>query len=75
VKAAIHSIRKQNPSTIVVATPVGPPDTIDELRREVDRLVCPVIYEPFFAIGQFYESFDQVSDEEVVRLLKLSKRE
>lgn len=74
VKAAIRSVRKQKPSTIVVATPVGPPDTIDELRREVDRLVCPVIYEPFFAIGQFYEDFSQVSDEEVIRLLRLLRK-
>lgn len=74
MKAAIHSIRKQSPSTIVVATPVGPPDTIEELRREVNELVCLVVFEPFFAIGQFYEDFSQVSDEEVIRLLKLSRK-
>lgn len=74
MKAAIHSIRKQKPATIVVAIPVGPPDTIDELKGEVDRLVCPVIYEPFFAIGQFYEDFNQVSDEEVTQLMRLARK-
>lgn len=75
MKAAIHSIRKQHPSTIVIATPVGPPDTVEELRREVDKVVCLVAFEPFFAIGQFYEDFGQVSDEEVIRLLRLSRKD
>jgi len=74
MKAAIHSIRKQRPSAIVVATPVGPPDTVEELRREVDRLVCLIVFEPFFAIGQFYEDFSQVNDDEVIRLLRLSRK-
>lgn len=75
MKAAIHSIKEQKPSVIIVAVPVAPPDTVKELRREVDRLVCPVVFEPFFAIGQFYEDFSQVSDEEVTKLLSLSKKE
>ena len=74
VKAAIYSIRKQKPSAIVVAVPVAPPDTVKELRREVDNLVCSVVFEPFFAIGQFYEEFSQVSDEEVISLLRLAKK-
>ena len=73
IKAAICSIQKQKPAKIVVATPVAPPETFNELKREVDRIICPVVYEPFFAIGQFYEDFSQVSDEEIMRLLKLSK--
>jgi len=75
MKAAIKSIRKQNPSTIVVATPVAPPNTIRDLKKEVDKLICLVSYEPFFAIGQFYEEFNQVSDDEVISLLKLAKEE
>ncbi|MDQ1280608.1 MAG: putative phosphoribosyl transferase [Thermoproteota archaeon] len=73
MKAAIRSVRKQNPLFIIVAIPVAPPDTVKELSKEVDKLVCPVVFEPFFAIGQFYEDFSQVSDEEVIRLLKLAK--
>lgn len=74
VKAAICSIRKKKPLSIVLATPVGPPDTIKELTKEVDRVICLITFEPFFAIGQFYEDFSQVSDEEVIKLLDLSKR-
>jgi len=72
MKAAIHSIRKKKPSSIVAAAPVGPPDTVEELKKEVDELICLIVYEPFFAIGQFYDDFDQVTDEEVIMLLKLS---
>jgi len=74
VRAAIHSIKRSRPSTLVVAVPVGPPDTIEELRGEVDRLVCLVSYEPFFAIGQFYEDFSQVEDKNVVNLLKRARK-
>lgn len=73
VKAAINSIRKKRPRTIVVASPVGPPETVEELKKYADKIVCPVVYEPFFAIGQFYEDFSQVSDEEVTRLMRMAK--
>ena len=75
MKAAIHSIRKKKPSSIVVAVPVGPPETIEELKKEVNRVICLIVFKPFFAIGQFYEDFTQVSDEEVINILKISKRE
>jgi putative phosphoribosyl transferase len=73
VRAAIHSLRKGNPSSIVVAIPVGPPDTINELKQEVDKLICLITYEPFFAIGQFYVDFSQVPDQDVINLLKKTK--
>lgn len=73
VRAAIHSLRKGNPSFIVVAIPVGPPDTLQELKQEVDQLICLLSYDPFFAIGQFYEDFSQVPDSEVITLLKKMK--
>ncbi|MCP8313647.1 MAG: phosphoribosyltransferase [archaeon] len=69
IKAAIASIRKRKPALIVLAIPVGPPDTIEELRREVDEVICLMTPEPFFAIGQFYKSFEQTSDEEVIEIL------
>jgi len=72
IKAAIYSIKSQKPKRIILAIPVGPKETIEELRKEVDKIVClkePVI---FFAVGQFYQSFEQVSDEEVKKLLSLS---
>ena len=70
VRAAIRSIRKQNPTSIVVAVPVGPRDTIEKMKKEADEVVCLDTPEPFFAIGQFYQRFDQTSDEEVIRLLE-----
>jgi len=69
LRAAIASIRKNKPASLVLAVPVGPPDTIEALRNEVDTVVCLSTPEPFFAIGQFYRSFSQTSDEEVIRLL------
>lgn len=69
LRAAIASIRKNKPASLVLAVPVGPPDTIEALRNEVDTVVCLGTPEPFFAIGQFYRSFSQTSDEEVIRLL------
>ena len=75
VKAALASIRKKDPKSIVIATPVAPPSTIKELERDADRVVCISIPEHFFAIGQFYKDFPQNSDEEVKRLLQLNREE
>ena len=73
VRAAIHSLLKGKPSSIIVAIPVGPPDTIKELKQEVDKLICLVSYDPFYAIGQFYVDFSQVPDRDVIALLKKRK--
>jgi predicted phosphoribosyltransferase len=75
VRAAIHSLLKGNPSLIVVAIPVGPPDTLKELKQEVDKLIYLVSYEPFFSIGQFYVDFSQVPDKDVITLLKKTRFE
>jgi putative phosphoribosyl transferase len=69
MKAALRAIRRQRPKTLVLAVPVAPPDTVDELRPEVDDLVCLAMPEPFGAIGYFYEDFRQVEDAEVVAIL------
>jgi predicted phosphoribosyltransferase len=60
---------------VVIAVPVGPANTIQELEGKADRVVCLFEPEEFYAIGQFYENFDQTTDEEVIRLLKLSREE
>lgn len=72
-KAALLSIKKMNPKKIILAVPVGPPDTTSRFRQEVDDLIC--IYEPidFYAVGGYYEDFSQISDEEVIDLLQKSK--
>jgi len=73
--AAITALRELKPARIVLAAPVAPASTCRRLRRKVDDLVCLDTPEDFFAIGQFYEDFSQVSDEEVTSLLQLNVEE
>jgi len=73
LKAALRSLRKQGAKPLVVAVPVGPLDTVNALKQEADRVVCLFTPEPFYAIGEFYEDFDQTSDEEVTELLSRAK--
>ncbi|MDE3101859.1 MAG: phosphoribosyltransferase [Chloroflexota bacterium] len=67
--AAVRAVRRRGPDRTVLAAPVAPPETIDELRREVDEVV--VVHQPrdFRAVGLWYESFAQVSDDEVEAML------
>jgi predicted phosphoribosyltransferase len=74
MKAALASVRKRGAKTIVIAIPVGPPSTIKELKKEADRVICLHTPESFYAIGQFYDDFTQITDEEVKSLLKLSRQ-
>ncbi|MEM1575333.1 MAG: phosphoribosyltransferase [Nitrososphaerota archaeon] len=71
--AAIVSIRKKKPLKIVVAIPVAPPESLEKIKEYADEIVCLQTPEPFFAIGQFYERFEQLEDEEVIDLLNRSK--
>ncbi len=73
VRAALRGVRKQGARKIVLAVPVAPPETLDSLRAEVDDAVCLLAPEELYAIGEFYQDFKQVSDEEVVRLLDLAR--
>ena len=72
VRAALIGVRRSKPRRLVLATPVAPPETIEALRKEADDVVCLASPEPFFAIGQFYETFDQLTDAEVIDLLARS---
>ena len=67
--AAIRAIRGQKPSKIVVASPVATPHVMDQLRSEADDVVVLDTPEDFFAISQFYEEFEQVTDDEVMDIL------
>jgi predicted phosphoribosyltransferase len=67
--AAIHAVRMQAPSRIVVALPVAPQETVEALRSEVNEVICPLIPEWMMSIGYWYLSFPQTSDEEVIDLL------
>jgi predicted phosphoribosyltransferase len=68
--AALQAVRVQNPRELIVAVPVAAPDRLVEVRRWCDDAVCLLTPEMFWAVGQFYEDFAQVEDEEVVRLLR-----
>lgn len=68
--AATHALRKMKPTAIVLATPIAPRTTCDRLRSEVDEVVCVEMPEPFYGVGQFYDDFSQVSDEDVNQLLE-----
>ena len=70
MKAAIEALRKLGPRRVVVAVPVAPETTCRELRSLADEVVCVATPEAFHAVGQFYEDFDQTSDEEVRTLLE-----
>jgi predicted phosphoribosyltransferase len=69
MRAAVAALRMHEPARIVVAVPVAPPDVCDELRPDVEEIVC--LSEPkwFVAVGQWYENFRQVTDQEVQYLL------
>jgi putative phosphoribosyl transferase len=74
MKAALASVKNQGAKTVTVAVPVGPPSTIDELKKQANKVICLETPEYFQAIGQFYLDFNQTSDEEVIELLRLSIR-
>lgn len=67
--AALHTVRARSPRELIVAVPVAPPDRLEAIRPLCDRLVCLCVPDSFWAVGQFYRNFAQVSDERVVELL------
>ena len=73
--AALHAIRAKNPQRLVCAVPVAPPDTVEKIRPHCDEVVCLHTPENFYAVGQFYLNFSEVTDEEVIELLKESNSE
>jgi predicted phosphoribosyltransferase len=69
MRAAVEALRTQGPSELVVAVPVAPPDSRDELAGVADKVVCARTPHPFFAVGHWYDDFSEVSDDEVRRYL------
>jgi predicted phosphoribosyltransferase len=70
--AAIKALRGQQPARIVVAVPTGSPETCEQLKEEVDDVICAITPEPFHAVGLWYQEFSQTTDEEVRDLLARS---
>jgi predicted phosphoribosyltransferase len=67
--AALHAMRVRAPRRLICAVPVASVDAVGKVRRYADEVVCLQTPEPFHAVGQFYRSFPQVDDAEVVALL------
>jgi predicted phosphoribosyltransferase len=70
MKAAVAAVRRLKPSRVVVAVPVGAPDTCTELAAIADELVCVRTPVSFTAVGVWYQDFSQTTDEEVRTLLR-----
>lgn len=69
-RAALRAIRARGPRQLVLAIPVAPTESLAAMREEADAVVCLEDYEPFGAIGYYYRNFRQVTDAEVIELLK-----
>jgi putative phosphoribosyl transferase len=70
MRAAVRALRQSRPREIVVAVPVGSPETCAELRDEVDEVICGETPRDFSAVGEWYRDFRQTTDEEVRDLLR-----
>lgn len=69
MRAAVRAIARRKPARIIVAVPVAAPDRLNEIRREVDEIICLRAPENFRAVGQSYRDFSPVGDETVVAML------
>jgi putative phosphoribosyl transferase len=69
MRAAIEALKQEHPAHIVVAVPVGAPQTCEELSQQVSEVVCAQTPEPFYGVGYWYQNFEQTSDQEVHDLL------
>lgn len=75
LRAAVEVARQNKVARLVVAAPVGAPESVEALAAEVDEMVCLATPFQFHAVSQWYRHFDQTSDEEVQDLLAVAWRE
>jgi predicted phosphoribosyltransferase len=68
--AALHALRARQPQRLICAVPVASQEALEKVRAQADEVVCLQAPAFFYAVGQFYREFGQVSDEEVVSLLR-----
>jgi len=68
-EAGVQSLRRRGAARIILAVPVAPPDTAERLAAEADEWVCLATPEPFYAVGNFFEEWPQVEDDQVRSLL------
>jgi putative phosphoribosyl transferase len=72
MRAAVQAVRARRPARVVIAVPVGAPQTCAELAVSADEVICARMPEPFSAVGQWYLNFEQTDDAEVRELLQKS---
>lgn len=72
-RAACQAAYKMGASQVVLAVPIGSADTVAALESQVDQVVCPQVVTHFRAVGQFYQKFSQVSDQQVIAILEKTK--
>lgn len=73
MRVAVRALRMERPARVVVAVPVGAIETCEAMAAEADEVVCARTPEPFYAVGMWYQQFDQTSDAEVRDLLAESR--
>jgi len=71
--AAIQVLKTYNIKKLIIAAPVAAEDTYEEIKSQVDEIYVPLIPYNFSAVGMWYENFEQVSDSDVIRLIKKNK--
>lgn len=69
-RACLRQVRDSNAARVILAVPVGSPDSLDDLQTEADDVIAVETPPTFRAVGQFYRRFDQVSDEEAIEYLR-----
>jgi len=74
MKAALRGVRRNGPGRLILAAPVAPQSSLDELAAECDDIVCLETPEPFYAVGLHYADFAQTTDDEVVQLLSRARQ-
>ena len=74
IAIAANAIKKQKPKKLIIAVPVSSKDGLDLVKDFADEVIVLDAPEPFYAIGEFYEKFVQVEDEEAIGLLKNQKK-
>lgn len=75
IRAAIEALNQQKPASLIVAVPVAAAVTRDALMPLVNQIICPLTPINFYAVGFWYESFEQIFDEEVMELINKDKRQ
>jgi predicted phosphoribosyltransferase len=69
-RAGMAALRRRGVRRLILAVPVAPQDTIEDLRSLADECVCLATPSPFYAVGNFYQDWPQVTDEEVIAALR-----